>query len=350
MSNRIKNIQIDQLESLEELSAPAARVRHVPHTRPPKPHKPRPIAAPQPEMLAKLAEQNDDRGSFNFTYKASRYERGWLTDSLGGFFEAHWFDDVLRMIKGGKEASVYLCQANPTTHSDYLAAKVYRPRQFRNLKNDHLYREGRINLDVNGHVIKDDRANHAMAKKTEFGMELLHTSWIEHEFLTLEILHKAGVDVPLPYTRANNAILMGYIGDLDLPAPALIDVELTHSEARQLFQRVLHNIELMLANDRIHGDLSAFNILYWDGDITLIDFPQAMHPDQSPNTYRIFERDVTRVCEYFAGQGVHSKPSKLASDLWTGYQHRLYPEVDPHFLDDQSEEDRRYWERQSKTR
>jgi RIO kinase 1 len=350
MSNRIKNIQIDQLESLEELSAPAARVRHVPHTRPPKPHKPRPIAAPQPEMLAKLAEQNDDRGSFDFTYKASRYERGWLTDSLGGFFEAHWFDDVLRMVKGGKEASVYLCQANPTTHSDYLAAKVYRPRQFRNLKNDHLYREGRINLDANGHVIKDDRANHAMAKKTEYGMELLHTSWIEHEFLTLEILHKAGVDVPLPYTRANNAILMGYIGDLDLPAPALIDVELTHSEARQLFQRVLHNIELMLANDRIHGDLSAFNILYWDGDITLIDFPQAMHPDQSPNTYRIFERDVTRVCEYFAGQGVHSKPSKLASDLWTGYQHRVYPEVDPHFLDDQSEEDRRYWERQSKTR
>ncbi len=350
MSNRLKNIQIDQLESLEELSAPVARVRHLPHTRPPRTHKPRPIASPQPEMLAELTKQNDDRGSFSFTYKASRYEGGWLTGSLGGFFEAHWFDDVLRMVKGGKEASVYLCQANPVTHSDYLAAKVYRPRMFRSLKNDHLYREGRDNLDANGQVIFHERESHAIAKKTEFGLELLHTSWIEHEFLTLEILHKAGADVPVPYTRGDNAILMGYIGDLDLAAPTLNSVELAHTEARQLFQRVLHNIELMLANNRIHGDLSAFNILYWDGDITLIDFPQAMHPDQSPNTYRIFERDVTRVCEYFAGQGVPSKPQKLAADLWTGYEHRLFPEVDPYFLDDQSEEDRSYWERQSKTR
>jgi hypothetical protein len=32
----------------------------------------------------------------------------WLTTSLGGFYEEHWFDDVVRMVKGGKEASVYL--------------------------------------------------------------------------------------------------------------------------------------------------------------------------------------------------------------------------------------------------
>lgn len=350
MSNRLRNLQIDQLESLEELTTPVVSVRHVPHTRPPRAHKPRPTAAPQPAALADLSEQNDDRGAFNYTYKAARYEAGWLTDSLGGFFEAHWFDDVLRMVKGGKEASVYLCQANPVTHADYLAAKVYRPRMFRNLKNDHLYREGRTNLDASGHVIFHERESHAINKKTEFGLELLHTSWLEHEYLTLEILHKAGADVPVPYTRGNNAILMGYIGDPDLPAPTLNTVELAHTEARQLFERVLHNIELMLVNDRIHGDLSAFNILYWDGEITLIDFPQAMQPDQSPNTFRIFERDVTRVCEYFAGQGVHSNPSKLAADLWTGHEHRLFPEVDPHFLDDQSEEDRRYWEGQSRTR
>ena len=141
---------------------------------------------------------------------------------------------------------------------------------------------------------------------------------------------------------------MGYIGDVDMPAPTLNDVDLSPSEARPLFQRVLHNIELMLANNRIHGDLSAFNILYWAGEITLIDFPQAMYPEQSPNTFQIFERDVTRVCEYFARKGVRSNPHKLAADLWTAYRHRLFPEVDPHFLDDQSESDRKYWGKQLK--
>ena len=301
-----------------------------------------------PEIPQDLAVLDDDRRIFNFSYQASLVERPWLIGSLGGFFEAHWFDDVLRKIKGGKEATVYLCKANPTTQTDLLVAKVYRPRQFRNLKKDYLYREGRQDLDSNGDPVWDDRMLRAIHEKTAYGKELLHTSWIEYEFMALQVLHKAGADTPIPYTRGNNAILMEYIGDLDMSAPTLNDVDLSTSEARRLFQRVLHNIELMLANNRIHGDLSAFNILYWDGEITLIDFPQTMNPEQSPNTYQIFQRDVSRICEYFARQGVRSNPRKLASDLWTAYRHRLYPEVDPHFLDDQNESDRKYWEKQLK--
>ena len=298
------------------------------------------------EITRSLAALDDDRGVFNFSYQASRYEGPWLTGSLGSFYEEHWLDDVLRVIKGGKEATVYLCKANPTTRADYLAAKVYRPRQFRNLKKDYLYREGRQDLDANGDPVWDDRMLRAIHKKTGYGQELLHTSWIEYEFMALQVLHQAGADVPVPFTRGNNAILMGYVGEADMPAPTLNDVDLSPGEARPLFQRVLHNIELMLANNRIHGDLSAFNILYWEGEITLIDFPQSMNPDQSPSTFQVFSRDVTRVCEYFARKGVRSNPHKLAADLWTGYRHRLYPEVDPHFLDDQSEADRQYWEKQ----
>ena len=50
----------------------------------------------------------------------------------------------------------------------------------------------------------------------------------------------------------------------------------------------------------IHGDLSAFNILYWEGKVTLIDFPQVTLSESNHNAYRIFQRDVRRVCEYFA--------------------------------------------------
>ena len=87
---------------------------------------------------------------------------------------------MVSLIKGGKEATVYLCAAHPTTGTDYLAAKVYRPRIFRNLKNDAVYQEGRRKLDSSGNEITDDGMLHAIRKKTQYGWELTHTSWIEY--------------------------------------------------------------------------------------------------------------------------------------------------------------------------
>jgi RIO kinase 1 len=336
----------EQLENLKDDLGYAPRIRHAQ-----KAHRVKAVLARHsaPALDAVLAQQSDDRGNLDFTYKASRYERFWLGESLGMLYEQHWFDDVLRVIKGGKEASVYLCKANATSAVDLMAAKVYRPRQFRALKKDHIYREGRILLDEDGNALGDDRrVHHAVAKKTTFGKEVLTTSWIEHEFSALQMLSAAGADVPTPFTRGHNAILMSYVGNEDLPASPLSEVELCTSEARSLFQRVVHNIELMLANQIIHADLSAYNILYWDGDITIIDFPQVMQPEQSANTLRIFQRDVTRVCDYFAAQGVRSDARRLAEKLWTAYHHNLYPEMDPLYLDPERKEDRQAWEKQKK--
>ena len=58
-----------------------------------------------------LKGQDDSSRSFNFTYRAARFEEWWLLESLGDFYEHKWISDVLRRLKGGKEASVYLCQA-----------------------------------------------------------------------------------------------------------------------------------------------------------------------------------------------------------------------------------------------
>jgi len=300
-----------------------------------------------------VVEQQDGFGSFDFSYEASRFERGWLLDSLGSFYVNRWIDDVLRIVKGGKEASVYLCQGSAAADNNLVAAKVYRPRSLRNLRNDHLYREGRVDLDADGNQIIDGGMLNAMHKKSRYGQELMHTSWIEHEFSAIQRLHEAGGDVPVPYASESNAILMGYIGEEGAPAPPLNTVRLQPEEARPLFERTVRNIELMLSQERIHGDLSAYNILYWEGEITLIDFPQAIHPDQNRNAYRIFERDIVRVREYFASQGegwgtgvkqlspLH--PRKLAADLWTSYRYSLQPDIDPALLDEADEEDVRYW-------
>ncbi len=327
--------RLELYEDLEDEFEYLPKIKNTPPVRKPSRLKGRPNpherSKEEAEVIAELAEQVDELREYEFTYQASRHERQWIIDSLGGFFEQHWFDDVLRLVKGGKEASVYLCSANPSTGAEYIAAKVYRPRRFRNLKNDQLYREGRDRLDGEGHQILDDGMNHAMNKRTAYGLELMHTSWIEHEYQTMLILEAAGADIPKPFGRGNNAILMQYLGSPAMAAPTLNSVKLDPDEAAGLFERVIWNIDLMLSMDRVHGDLSAYNLLYWDGRLTLIDFPQTIEPGRNRNAYQIFERDVLRVCEYFSHQGVESKPRRLAADMWTARRSSAQPRGSPPF-------------------
>jgi RIO kinase 1 len=278
----------------------------------------------QPASVVQFVQSQDDSAqTFEFTYHASRHERGWLLDSLGDFYERHWISDILRMVKGGKEASVYQCASGQSVGAPYLAAKVYRPRQLRNLKNDQLYRLDRNVLDESGNRIGDLGMLKAQHKRSTYGEQIRHQSWIAYEFQTLRTLHAAGADVPQPYEMGNNAILMGYIGDGQFAAPTLNTVTLEREEVGPLFERVLRNVEIMLANGIIHGDLSAYNILYWEGEITLIDFPQVVSPLSHRYAYQIFLRDMTRVCEYFAHQGIRIDPASLADDLWTAHGYKL---------------------------
>ncbi len=139
---------------------------------------------------------------------------------------------------------------------------------------------------------------------------------------------------------------MEYIGDMDLAAPTLNSVSLESEEVKPLFERVLQNIDLLLASQRIHGDLSAYNILYWEGDITMIDFPQVVQPDSNPSAWTIFLRDLTRICQYFASQGLRRDPRRLAAELWTSHGHRIMREIHPGQLDADDPVDRKIWERQ----
>jgi RIO kinase 1 len=293
--------------------------------------KPRKKAKPKqgkPDATATLADaQPKLEDAFHTTYRPARYEAIFLKESLQPFVTQVLIDDVLALVKGGKEANVYLCQAAPHLDVELIAAKVYRPRQFRNLRNDITYREGRELVSSLGIPIKnqDNREMRAIHKKTSFGAELTHISWLMHEHITLERLYKLGAAVPKPMAAGENAILMTYIGDRNRPAPALHGVSLSSREAAPLCDEVLRNVELMLAHGMIHGDLSAYNILYWDGKVTLIDFPQVTLSESNHNAYRIFQRDVRRVCEYFATQGVERDADAIVRQLWSRYV-RLAPD------------------------
>ena len=107
-----------------------------------------------------------------------------------------------------------------------------------------------------------------------------------------------------------------FIGDEKRAAPTLSETALMQHEGRPLFNEVLRNITLMLSQNRIHGDLSAYNILYWQGNITLIDFPQVTNSESNPHAEMLLRRDIERVCQYFAQQGVRSHPDAIFRQLW----------------------------------
>jgi RIO kinase 1 len=252
------------------------------------------------------------------TYHPARYEAVWLEASLRSFFEQELITDVLSMVKGGKEANVYRCAANARTGQRFLAAKVYRPRQFRNLSNDRAYREGRELATFEAGSVRawHRRVQTALTKKTEFGGTILHTSWLLHEYTTLERLHRRGADVPRPWAANENTIVMEYLGDEQAAAPSLRELTLTAAEANDAFHRVIGNVEALLGEGLIHGDLSAYNVLYWQGTVCLIDFPQVVIAASNPKARWMFGRDLRRVCDYFARMGVSCDAEALADDLW----------------------------------
>jgi len=281
-------------------------------------HKPPPKESYEghAEVQRWLKEQamEDDgvKPEFNPTFLASLRDGPWILSSLAHFYEEDLITDVLHVVRSGKEATVYCCAACPSTGADYLAAKVYRPRMFRSLKNDAIYRQSRVHHDRDGHIVRNIRRFDAGHK----GKAMQVKSWIEYEFETQRLLYESGADVPRPLSQIGNAVLMEYIGDVGDPAPLLKEVKLTRSEAQSLFGRILRNIALFLASNRIHGDLSEYNILYWRGAVSIIDFAQSVDPYQNPAVFSLLMRDIERVCAYFARYGVAADPRVLAMDMW----------------------------------
>ncbi|HET6428461.1 MAG TPA: RIO1 family regulatory kinase/ATPase [Phycisphaerae bacterium] len=219
--------------------------------------------------------------------------------------------DELQVDKSGKEATVYCCRTGGPGGGELLAVKVYRPLAQRRFKNDAVYQSGR--------VITDARLRRAFSKKSRMGRGVQFASWVGHEYETLRILHALGADVPRPVAQSGDAILMEYVGDFDTPAPTLRQASVPQEDAPRLFQQILRNVELFLAGNRVHADLSAFNILYWRGAIRIIDFPQAVDPRENPRAFELLIRDVRNVCDCFRRHGVAADPLDIAQRMWRRY-------------------------------
>lgn len=233
-------------------------------------------------------------------------------DAFEHFFDEGLVERHLKPLKHGKEASVHLFRANPsTTGEDLVALKLYHPLDRRDFRDETLYRDGEF--------IKERRIRAALDKKTRFGREVQGGLWVSREWETLRLLHGA-VAVPRPIEWTEDAILMSYVGDVDVPAPRLQDYHHDDlDELEAIWSQVHDAIERMLYRDVVHGDLSSYNLLVWDGEVVVIDFPQAVDTKKNRHAEAFLLRDVRRLGAFFEHRGLHLPWDEIAADLWTAW-------------------------------
>jgi len=243
-----------------------------------------------------------------------------VLDALQGFLDDGLIDEVLYEVKSGKEATVFCCRSGtglqPSrngTPPPLLAAKVYRPLESRSFRNDAVYQTGRV------HVARNSRVKRAAQSGSAFGREIQYGTWIDQEWQIMQLLHDCGADVVSPIARSDRAILMPFLGDHDAAAPKLVEANLPRSRVLQVADRLLWNIELMLDRHVVHGDLSPFNILWWQDRAVIIDFPQATDPRLNPAAENLLRRDVANVCGWAGKHGVSINATRFSDDLWSRF-------------------------------
>jgi len=138
-------------------------------------------------------------------------------------------------------------------------------------------------------------------------------AWTKKEYKNLQRAIKVGINVPRPIKSINNVLVMEYLGTTSSPAPLMKDVELENS--KKTFETIIDYISKMYNKaDLVHGDISAFNVLFHKNKPYIIDFGQGVLVEH-PNSLEFLKRDIHNVVSYFKKLGVHADESKIFEEI-----------------------------------
>jgi RIO kinase 1 len=210
-------------------------------------------------------------------------------------------DTELGILKTGKEADVFLLRRGvPGTDREcLLAAKRYRSAEHRMFHRDSGYLEGR--------KTRESRVNRAMSSRSSFGREAIAGQWAYAEFAALIRLYQAGVPVPYPAQIVGTEILLEFIGDADgTAAPRLAETRPSPAELRDLWEQLVQATVALARDGLAHGDLSAYNLLVYEGRLVMIDLPQVVDVIANPRGAEFLDRDALNVGRWFAARGLES--------------------------------------------
>ena len=218
-------------------------------------------------------------------------------------------DDVIRQLKSGKEATVYVVQCG----DEIRCAKIYKEANQRGFHQAVHYTEGR--------KVKNSRQARAMEKGSRYGRQEQEAAWQHAEVDALYKLAAAGVRVPHPVGFYEGVLLMELVTDENgQPAPRLNDLELTRDQALDFHAFLIRQVVLMLCAGIVHGDLSEFNVLVDTQGPVIIDLPQAVDAAANNNASRMLERDVENLAVYFGQFAPELLATQYGKEIWAIYQ------------------------------
>jgi RIO kinase 1 len=226
-------------------------------------------------------------------------------------------DEVLRSLKSGKEATVYLVRSGTSTR----CAKVYRDMAQRSFQKRTRYQEGR--------KVRGSRQARAMGKSTQFGRKEQESAWKNAEVNALYQLTAAGVRVPRPFGYFDGVLIMELVADADgEPAPRLGEVDMTAETAREYHAFLIQQVVRMLSLGLIHGDLSEFNVLVTPEGPVIIDLPQAVNAAGNNGAKAMLARDVNNLRASLGRFAPELLDTRFAEEMWALFeQGELGPET-----------------------
>ncbi len=218
-------------------------------------------------------------------------------------------DEVLRPLKSGKEASVYVV----LSEGEIRCAKVYKDVNKRGFHKQAQYQEGR--------KVRNTRQARAMEKNSRFGRQQQEEVWQNAEVDALYRLAAAGVRVPKPYNFVEGVLLMELVTDEHgSAAPRLNDLVLSHEQALDYHGLLIKEVVRMLCAGLVHGDLSEYNILVDADGPVIIDLPQAVDAAANNNAARMLERDVANLADYFGRFAPELLLTQYGKEIWKLYE------------------------------
>jgi len=240
-------------------------------------------------------------------------------------------DEVLRPLKSGKEASVYVVRSC----NEVRCAKVYKDMAQRSFQQRAQYQEGR--------KVRGSRQARAMGKASKFGRKEAEAAWKNAEVDALYQLVGAGVRVPQPYGYFGGVLVMELVADADgHPAPQLGKVELPAQTAREYHCFLMGQIARMLCEGLIHGDLSEYNVLVAPEGPVIIDLPQVVSAAGNNAARTMLRRDVGNITITLSRFAPELLDTHYAEEMWALFERgKLRPdsELTGHFVFDEGEVD-----------
>ncbi|HET6654916.1 MAG TPA: PA4780 family RIO1-like protein kinase [Gammaproteobacteria bacterium] len=218
-------------------------------------------------------------------------------------------DSVVRQLKSGKEAEVYVVRCG----DEIRCAKVYKDANQRGFRGHAQYQEGR--------KVRNSRRARAMEKGTRYGRREQEGAWQTAEVDALYRLAAAGVRVPQPYDFIDGVLIMELVTGADgAVAPRLDELELTAADARNFHGTLIADVVRMLCAGLVHGDLSEYNVLIDADGPVIIDLPQAVLAAGNNNAASMFERDVNKLADYFGRFAPELAATEYGKEIWALYE------------------------------